>query len=71
VKDVAFNKYGMPSYFQVNMDVRYNWSRLVKGLESQLLVVAKFREGETYEQSKYEFNRVNMLLVNAVLNYHF
>lgn len=71
VKDVAFNKYGMPSYFQVNVDVRYNWSQFVKGLESQLLVVAKFREGETYNQAKYEFNRVNMLLVNAVLNYHF
>jgi hypothetical protein len=71
VQDVAFNKYGMPSYYQVNFDVRYNWSRFVRGLESQLLVVAKFREGETYNQRKYEINKVNMLLINAVLNYHF
>ena len=71
VLDFALNKYGMPSYVQVNLDVRYNWSRLVRGLESQLLVVAKFREGETYNQPKYEINKVNMLLVNAVLNYHF
>ena len=71
VTNYALNKYGMPSYFQANLDVRYNFDKLIEGLEGQLLVVAKLNNGNTYNNPKYEHNKVNMLLTNVVLNYHF
>lgn len=71
VKDFRLNKYGVPSYTQVNADVRYALGKVLKGLEAQLLVVGKLKSGETYNNKKFEFNKVNMLLCNFVLNYHF
>jgi hypothetical protein len=71
VKDFALNKYGMPSYLQANLDVRFQLSQLMQGLEGQLLLVCKYRIGEIYNNPKYQFNKVNMLLTNFVLNYHF
>jgi len=71
VKDYQLNKYGLPSYTQVNADVRYSFAGMMNGLEAQLLVVGKMKDGETYNNKKYEFNKVNMLMYNFVLNYHF
>lgn len=71
VKNYRLNKYGMPSYTQVNADVRYAFSGVLEGMEAQLLVVGKIKAGETYGNKKYEFNKVNMVLYNFVLNYQF
>jgi hypothetical protein len=71
VLNVELNKYGMPSYYQLNLDVRYKFQKYFKGLESQVLLVSKLNNGETYNNKRYEFNKVNMLLINFVLNYHF
>jgi hypothetical protein len=71
VKDYRLNKYGVPSYTQVNADVRYAFNKVLKGLEAQLLVVGKLNSGETYNNKKFEFNKVNMVLYNFVLNLHF
>lgn len=71
VRDFVLNKYGVPSYSQINADVRYAFNKVLKGLEVQLLVVGKVKSGETYDNKKFEFNKVNMLLYNVVLNYHF
>ena len=71
VKNYRLNKYGVPSYTQVNADVRYAFNKVLKGLEAQLLIVGKLNSGETYSNKKFEFNKVNMVLYNFVLNYHF
>ncbi len=71
VKNYRLNKYGVPSYTQVNADVRYAFNNMFKGLEAQLLVVGKLNSGETYNNKKFEFNKVNIVLYNFVLNYHF
>lgn len=71
VKNFTLNKYGLPSYFQLNIDTRINLDTWLKGLEGQLLIVAKCGIGETYNNPKFELNKVNMLLTNIVLNYHF
>lgn len=71
VKNYRLNKYGLPSYTQLNADIRYSFAGLMKGLEAQLLVSGKIKNGETYNNKKYEFNKVNMLLYNFVLNFHF
>jgi hypothetical protein len=71
VKNTAINKYGMPSYSQLNIDIRHVFTHFFKGLELQLLYVYKSPLGNTYAEGKYEFNKVNMSLYNLVLNYHF
>ncbi|MBU7570994.1 MAG: hypothetical protein KAF41_10150, partial [Flavobacterium sp.] len=71
VKNYRLNKYGVPSYTQVNADVRYAFNKVLKGLEAQVLVVGKLKNGETYNNKKFEFNKVDMMLYNFVLNFHF
>ncbi|MDW8418522.1 MAG: OprD family outer membrane porin [Chitinophagales bacterium] len=71
VKNYALNKYGMPSYTQINADIRYAFNGIFKGLDAQLLVVAKINNGDLHNDRRYEINKVNMALYNLVLNYHF
>lgn len=71
VKNYEMNKYGMPSYTQINVDIRYAFNGVFKGLDVQLLVIAKLNNGELYADKRFEFNKVNMALYNVVLNYHF
>lgn len=71
VKNYRLNKYGVPSYTQANADVRYSFGGLFTGLEAQLLIVAKLKNGETYQNDKFVFNKVNMIQYNFVLNFHF
>ena len=71
VNDVARNKYGMPSYNQLNIDIRYEFSGFLNGLGGQLLYVYKKKSGNTPISEKYIINKVNMSLWNLVLNYNF
>jgi hypothetical protein len=71
VKNYRLNKYGLPSYTQVNADLRYSFTGFLKGLETQLLVVWKKNAGELYNDRRYEYNKVNLLQYNFVINYHF
>lgn len=70
-RNYQLNKYGMPSYAQINADIRYKFDGQFKGLESQILLVNKINQGDLHDEKKYEFNKVNMSLINVVLNYHF
>jgi len=71
VKNYRLNKYGLPSYTQANADIRYSFAGILKGLEAQLLIVWKMNTGEMYNNKRYEFNKVNMMQYNFVLNFHF
>jgi len=71
VLNYRMNKYGLPSYTQLNTDIRYEFDGMMKGLEAQFLWVVKGKVGETYHNKRYEFNKVNMSNFNFVLNYHF
>lgn len=71
VKNYTLNKYGLPSYTQINTDFRYTFAKALKGFEAQLLLVAKINNGETYGNSKMVINKVNMFQTNFVLNFHF
>ncbi|MBK7762229.1 MAG: outer membrane porin, OprD family [Bacteroidetes bacterium] len=71
IKNFALNKYGMPSYAQINADIRYTFHGILKGLETQFLLVSKLNKGELYNEKRYEINKVNMVLYNLVLNYYF
>lgn len=71
VTDFRLNKYGMPSYAQFNLDLRYRFKGILNGLEGQLLVAAKTKEGQTNGNRKYVFNKVNLLNYNLVFNFYF
>jgi hypothetical protein len=71
VKYPELNKYAVPSYFQVNFDFKYIHQNWLKGLETHLLVVSKIAEGNTYDNPKFVFQKVNMLHVNLMINYYF
>ncbi len=71
VTNFALNKYGLPSYNQLNIDIRYKFSRLLKGLETQVLYVYKDKTGNSYGNDKYVINKVDMSLWNFVFNYQF
>lgn len=69
VKNFRLNKYGMPSYHQINADVSYSFRKFLKGLELKFLVAYKLKEGETYNNLKYVYNKVNMINFNFILDF--
>lgn len=69
VKDYRLNKYGMPSYHQVNYDVSYSFEKFLKGLELRFLAACKLKQGQTYDNLKYEYNKVNMINFNLVIDF--
>lgn len=71
VKNVLLNKYGLPSYSQLNMGVSYKFKGFLEGLDAQLLVVRKDNMGATYDNERYIFNKANMTHCNFILNYHY
>lgn len=71
VKNVALNKYGNPSYTQLNMLINYQFSGKWKGLNAQILYVQKDKQGNIYNNERYVINKVNMNQFNLVMNYLF
>jgi hypothetical protein len=71
VKNYALNKYSLPSYAQINGDIKYVFKNRFKGLDAQVLIVAKLNKGNTYNNKKYTFDKVNLANYNFILNYHF
>ncbi|MCX8020291.1 MAG: OprD family outer membrane porin [Chitinophagaceae bacterium] len=68
--DFRKNKYGMPSYHQLNIDLQHKFKGFLKGLEAQFLYVYK-RNTEKNVAEKYLFNKADMSLWNVVFNYRF
>jgi hypothetical protein len=70
VKDVRLNKYGMPSYHQVNGMLNYVFKGKLNGLNVQALYVFK-KEVKTNLplEAKYVFNKVDLHHFNLVVNY--
>lgn len=71
VKNVLLNKYGMPSYNQLNISASYHFTGFLEGLDAQLLVVRKNGVGPTYDNARYVYNKVDMSHLNFILNYHY
>lgn len=71
VKNFALNKYGVPTYAQINLGLTYQFDHYLKGLNALLLVVRKDDIGETYQNDRFVFNKVNMTHLNLIINYHY
>lgn len=71
VTDAAKNKYGMPSYTQVNIEGNYTFMGWLKGGSIKTLFVRKIGTEDSYANSKFVFNKVNMSTLNLIFNYTF
>ncbi len=69
VKNYRLNKYGMPSYQHINLDAAYNFKGFLNGMVVRLLVAAKVNQGETYDDLKYIYNKVNMVNFNLIVDF--
>lgn len=71
VNNYRLNKYAIPSYAQLNVDVHYEFEGFFKGLETQVLYVRKANVEKMPLSDKHIINKVQMNMWNVVLNYHF
>ncbi len=71
VKDYRLNKYGMPSYHQVNLDMAYDFHKFMKGMTLRVIGAYKLKEGDTYGNLKFVYNKVNMLNLTCMVDYKF
>ncbi|WP_439882086.1 OprD family outer membrane porin [Pontibacter sp. MBLB2868] len=71
VKDVARNKYGMPSYSQLQLMSIYTFKGTLEGMNLQALYIYKGNRGNTYNTPGFEVNKVDMSHISLIMNYHF
>lgn len=69
VKNYRLNKYALPSYHQINYYATYSFDKFFKGLELRFLVAYKLKQGETYNNLKYVYNKVNMVNFNFIIDF--
>jgi outer membrane porin, OprD family len=65
------NKYGLPSYQQLNLSADYFLKGFLKNMDIQVLLSWKGNLEKDPLVAKNIINRVNMLNSNMVINYHF
>ena len=65
------NKYAIPEHDQINVDIFYHFSGVLKGLKSEFLVSWKPNNGETYGNPNFIVNKVDMAVYQVILNYEF
>lgn len=73
-KNFILNKYGVPSYAQMNIDVFYKFKGPLKGLALEYLFARKYAICETYEMkpnTNFVFTKNGMNIHNFILNYSF
>ncbi|MER2999152.1 OprD family outer membrane porin [Pontibacter populi] len=71
VKNVAQNKYALPSYSQLQLITNYSFTGFLDGLDLQALYIYKGERGETYDTPNFIVNKVGMSHYSFVMNYRF
>lgn len=73
-KNWRLNKYGVPSYAQMDIDFFYKFKGSLKGLALEYLYARKYAIGETYDMkpnTNFVFTKNGMAVHNLILNYNF
>ena len=71
VKNTVLNKYALPSYNHCNINLQYEFSGFLRGLNMQILFVYKGLLGNSYGDDFNLYNKVTMAHYEFVTNYHF
>lgn len=69
VKNVAINKYGLPSYHHVNAEAVYEVPGFFHGLQLRFLAAYKLAAGNTYNNPQYIENNVNVANINFIADF--
>ena len=70
VLEPRLNKYAVPDYTHINLDMFFFFDNL-KNLQPELLMVAKFANGDFPENPNFYFNKTDLFHVDLILNYNF
>lgn len=68
VTNFKLNKYGMPSYHQMNISSSYNFDKFWKGLEIRMLIVGKLNADDKTIDPRFIYNKVNMINFNLIVD---
>ena len=69
--NAALNKYGMPSYGQLNLGTSYTFGGHLRGLQAELLYAWKWQRDDNITDPKYIVNKTNMSNLNLIFNFQF
>jgi hypothetical protein len=70
VLDPKLNKYAVPDYTHVNLDLFFSFEKL-KSLKPELLLVGKFANGDFPDNPNFYLNKTDLFHVDLILNYNF
>jgi hypothetical protein len=70
VTDAVLNKYAMPDYTHINLDLFFNVKNL-KNLKPELLLTSKLAQGDFPDNPNFYYNKTDMLHLSLILNYNF
>ena len=70
VLDARLNKYAVPDYTQVNLDLFLNFEKW-KNLKPEILLVGKFAGGDFPDNPNFYFNKTDLFHIDLILNYNF
>jgi len=72
VSNAKLNKYAMPSYYQLNVKMKYRFRGFLRGLNLEMLYTYKGNLDKSLEVTPVNFhNKVDMHNFNVVLDYYF
>ncbi len=71
VKHFSLNKYGLPSYAQMNLGIKWIPKNFFEGMDIQWLLAKKWNQGNLHGEEKYRINKVDLLNHNLVINFNF
>lgn len=70
VTSAVLNKYAMPDYTHINLDIFFYIKKL-KHFKPELLLTSKIGNGDIPDNPNFYFNKVDMFHVDVILNYNF
>lgn len=70
VSDPQSNKYAVPDYTQVNLDLFLNFKKL-KNFKPELLLSGKFADGDFPDNPNFYMNKTDVFHLDLILNYVF
>ncbi|WP_282118078.1 OprD family outer membrane porin [Maribacter aquivivus] len=68
--NATLNKYAMPDYTHINLDIFFNIKKL-RRLKPELLLTSKIGNGDIPDNANLYFNKVDMFHLDLIINYNF
>ena len=70
VTNAILNKYAMPDYTHINLDIFFKIKK-IKNLRPELLITSKMGNGDIQDNPNFYFNKVDLFHLDIILNYNF